>query len=134
MIPIQHDESYADTPWRVVDTDGTLLSAHSDRDAAATTADRLPGSRVQHYRQITLAKLRAQDHAQQTETRMRYGSKPDQSMSMFLDQLEGLDLDATEWSTVAWFVGWDSNATMASILRKARAAGMAAAVTELSPA
>jgi len=121
---IEHDESYSETPWQVVGPDGSVLAAYPDRAVADTTAERMPGTRVQHYRWITLAKLRAQDAAWRADCR-RLGFPPDLSIGRLLDQVEGLDLTPAEWSTVAWFVGWDANDNMAAILGKARAAGPA---------
>lgn len=44
---------------------------------------------------------------------------------LLADALEGLDLEPSEWSLMRWFLSWDSQETLASIIRKAREQGAA---------
>lgn len=123
---IEHDESYADTPWQVIGPDRTVAAAFADRVLADAAAGVLPGARVRHYRTLTLAKLRAQEAGYRASCRQA-GCRPDPAMGELLEQIEGLELEPHELHTVAWFAGWDATGDIASIVRKARAAGPAAA-------
>lgn len=42
---------------------------------------------------------------------------------LLVDAVEGLDLDAREWDLLRWFLSWDSQDVLASIIRKAREQG-----------
>lgn len=42
---------------------------------------------------------------------------------LLADALEGLDLTAAEWALTRWFLSWDSQDTLASVIRKAREQG-----------
>lgn len=42
---------------------------------------------------------------------------------LLADALEGLDLSAAEWSLMCWFLSWDAQDTLASVIRKAREQG-----------
>ena len=58
------------------------------------------------------------------------GWTPDPGPRAVLDALDGVVLTPAEWGTVAWLAGGDSTARLASILRKARAAGAPGAEAE----
>lgn len=59
--------------------------------------------------------------------RRAYGGKlPNEHLA---DALDGLDLAPSEWRLLEWFLSWDSQDTLASIITKARAQGPAADVT-----
>ncbi len=42
---------------------------------------------------------------------------------LLADAVDGLDLDAAEWSLLRWFLGWDTQEVLASIICKAREQG-----------
>jgi hypothetical protein len=42
---------------------------------------------------------------------------------LLAESLAGLDLEPAEWSLMQWFLSWDSQETLASIIRKAREQG-----------
>lgn len=42
---------------------------------------------------------------------------------LLADAVDGLDLDASEWDLLRWFISWDSQDVLASIICKAREQG-----------
>jgi hypothetical protein len=44
---------------------------------------------------------------------------------LLADALDGLDLEASEWGLLRWFISWDSQEVLASIICKAREQGPA---------
>lgn len=42
---------------------------------------------------------------------------------LLADAVDGLDLEAAEWSLLRWFLGWDSQDVLASLIIKAREQG-----------